>query len=142
MKIQKRFEPTERPVVDCTNDPGHTKQSFKDDCDVNKIIPKYERTGILTHLNKIEGRYGDVTGLDFQTAQDIVNEATNLFASLPSNVRNRFQNNPAMFLDFMDNPDNTDEMVKLGLATLKEGADFKEADRRRKEEVTNPEETA
>jgi phage internal scaffolding protein len=134
MELQKRFVQIERPVVDFTGDAGFTKQSFKDECDVNKIIPRYEKTGILTHLNKIEGRYGDITGVDFQTAQDIVVNATQLFDSMPSNVRHRFNNSPRLFLDFMHNPDNADEMVKLGLATLKESEEFKEADAARKVE--------
>lgn len=138
MELQKRFNHTERPVIDCSDDPGFTQQNHKDECDVNRIIPRYERTGILTHLNKIEGTYGDLTGTDFETAANIVANANSLFESLPSNVRKRFSNSPAMFLDFMDNPNNADEMVKLGLATLKESTTFKEADEARKEtEVAN-----
>lgn len=35
---------------------------------------------------------------------------------MPSEVRKRFGNNPGVFMDFVSNPDNKEELVKLGLA--------------------------
>lgn len=132
MELQKRFHHTERPTIDCSKDETLVEQHHKDDCDVNKIIPRYERTGILTHLNAIEGTYGDLTGFDFETAANMVANANSLFEQLPGQVKKRFRNSPAMFLDFMDNPNNADEMVALGLATLKEATEFKTEDTARK----------
>jgi len=100
--------------------PSMTKQSFKDECDVNHIIKRFKKSGVITHLSDMEAQYGDLTGLDFQAAMDLVTQANHLFDELPASVRKRFANDPAMFLDFMDNPENAEEMVKLGLATRKE----------------------
>jgi phage internal scaffolding protein len=43
------------------------------------------------------------------------------FALLPANVRKRFNNDPGEFFEFATNPDNYDDMVKLGLANPKRG---------------------
>lgn len=37
-----------------------THQSFRDECDVNKIIDLHLRTGIVTHLNAGDPQYGEV----------------------------------------------------------------------------------
>jgi hypothetical protein len=39
-----------------------------------------------------------------------------MFMSLPAKIRSRFQNDPGAFLDFVQNPENRDEMIELGLA--------------------------
>ena len=31
---------------------GRTKQAFKDQCDINKMLAKAQRTGSIAHLNK------------------------------------------------------------------------------------------
>ena len=38
-----------------------------------------------------------------------------MFDNLPSDVRNRFNNNPAQLLDFVADPENKEEAIELGL---------------------------
>ena len=95
--------------------PSRTKQSDADACEINNIMAKYLRTGAITHFNKHNPQYGDATGPDFQTAMNIVTSAQTMFDELPSNIRNRFQNDPAAFLDFVQDEGNTAEMAELGL---------------------------
>lgn len=92
-----------------------TEQHHKDQCDVNKIIAKYDKTGLIQHVSRIEAQFGDVTGLEFKQAMDLVVDAKALFDDLPSNIRNRFQNNPEFLLRFMEDPGNRDEAISLGL---------------------------
>lgn len=92
-----------------------TEQSHKDSCNINSIIKKFDKNGLITHVSKIEAKYGDLTGLDFQSANNLVIKAMNDFMELPSKIRNRFKNSPEMFIEFMDNPDNRDEAIALGL---------------------------
>lgn len=120
MEFQSAYSRSVRPVVTIDPSEERTKQSFKDDCDVNKIIKRYKATGVVTHLNAMEARYGDLTGIDFDRAMEIVTNARGLFDELPSGIRKRFNNDPGLFLDFMDNPENAEEMVKLGLGTKRE----------------------
>ena len=98
------------------------KQSFVPECDINTILKQYSATGQLKHISAkaAQGAYQDLPDdLDFQSAQNIVKEGETAFASLPAKVRDRFGNDPANFLQFMSNPENSQEAVKLGLATAK-----------------------
>jgi len=92
-------------------------QSYKNECDINRIMAKYQLSGAIDWVAKHEGSYADVTGHSFESAMETILKAQSLFGELPSSVRNRFQNNPAAFFDFMHDPENSEEMVKLGLAT-------------------------
>ena len=85
---------------------GRTKQDGKDACDINKIMHRYIRVGVLDHVSKYEPQYGEHTGLDFQEAINLVDEANTMFAALPSQTRAAFENNPAQFMDWVSNPEN------------------------------------
>lgn len=92
-----------------------TKQEFRDECDINTIMSKYQFNGEMPVINERVPQYLDVTGQDFQDAMYFVANAQSLFNELPSSLRNRFQNDPAHFLDFCSNDNNRDEMASLGL---------------------------
>lgn len=92
-----------------------TEQSHKEECDVNNIIQKYDRTGIITHVSKIEARYGDCTGADFRAAQDLYLNAQKMFDDLPAHIKKRFNQNAGELLEFMDDEKNRDEAIELGL---------------------------
>ncbi len=92
-----------------------TEQSHKNQCDVNRIIEKYDKSGIITHVSKFEGKFGDTTGADFQSMQQTVANARNMFNELPADIRSRFENDPTNLLTFMEDESNRDEAIKLGL---------------------------
>lgn len=96
--------------------PG-AKQSFKEECDINRIMAKYQKTGVVNWLSKREGQYRDVSSVDFMESMNVIAKANEMFAELPSSVRKRFANDPAEFLVFMHDEGNTEEAIKLGLAT-------------------------
>lgn len=102
-----------------TKGPSLTHQSFKEECDINRIMKKWEKTGIIEHRNNFEGRYADFTVIpnDYHEAMNSVVEAQNMFMTLPASVRKRFANDPGEFLEFVTDPNNQDEVVKLGLAS-------------------------
>jgi len=95
--------------------PGRTQQQFKDECDINNIMKRFEATGVVTHLNGRPPQFGDIADLDFQGAMDAVIDARNRFEALPSKVRDRFQNDPQRLLDFIADSNNAEEARKLGL---------------------------
>lgn len=102
------------------SEPSRTKQSDADAADINKILERYQRTGLLPEIIKVEPRYGDFSDAPtFLEAQQIVQHALFQFENLDAQVRKRFQNDPSQFLDFASNPDNASELVKLGLASEK-----------------------
>lgn len=92
-----------------------TEQAHKRMCDVNEIIKKYDKTGLITHISQYEARFGDMNGMEFKTAQDMVASAQSNFEALPSEIRNMFDNSPAALLDFMDDPSNREKAIELGL---------------------------
>lgn len=102
--------------VDFT-EPTITKQSFKDECDINHILRRYQKNGQLPDLIKENPRFGDFSSPhDYQESMNIVAFANEQFAALPAKTRERFNNNPELFLEFVDNPQNNAELIKLGLA--------------------------
>lgn len=103
-------------AVNCEGDPGRTKQSQKDQCDINFIMAKYLKSGNVDHLAKYQGRYGYAEAITYREALDTVIRAEEMFADLPSEVRTRFDNNPEKFLEFAQDEKNLPEMRKLKLA--------------------------
>jgi len=95
---------------------GRTKQSFKQECDINNILKQYKETGLITHLNQKQKMYGDfITPDDYQESLNILQEAQQAFDDLPALVRKRFDNDPAKFLAFVSDPTNQAEALDLGL---------------------------
>lgn len=98
------------------NDESRTHQSFKDECDINNIVRKYKRTGVVTHVTSKVGSFSDLSDVPtFHEAMNIVAEATQHFEQLPAALRKRFANDPAQFLDFVHDEKNLPEMRELGL---------------------------
>ena len=61
---------------------------------------------------------GDFTGIsDFHSALNMVREAEEAFMAFPASVRERFGHDPQRLMAFLENADNRDEAVKLGLVT-------------------------
>lgn len=103
-------------VFDLEEEPSMAKQSFRDECDINNIMKKYEKTGLLDHVNQYQGQYADLTGIvDYHTALNQVIAAEEAFMTLPAGIRSRFDNDPGNFLAFVDDPNNEEEMIKMGL---------------------------
>lgn len=97
-------------------DPSLTQQQFKEEADINTIVDRFLRSGVMpTPVNMPQ--YVDYEGVfDFQSAMNVVRQADENFMRLDAKVRARFNNSPQEFLEFFANPDNTDEAVRLGLA--------------------------
>ena len=68
---------------------GRTKQSFKDSCDINKMLKKAQQQGSMSHLLKYpEAVYGEFDGeFDLLTARGRLDRANEIFADLPSEIR-------------------------------------------------------
>lgn len=110
--------PRTRVTVNCKSSEPKTQQQYKASCDINNILKKYHRDGVISPdlLNKRHAVFGDVSNFgDFQESQNKILEAREAFMTLPAKLRARFDNDPAKCLDFATNPDNWDEMVKLGM---------------------------
>jgi len=96
---------------------SRTQQHLAAETDVNAIMRKYEKTGVLTHVARYAGEYGDFSGVpDYQTGLNMVMAADEMFSSLPARIRDRFNNDPARFIAFATDAKNLEELQKMGLA--------------------------
>lgn len=92
-----------------------TKQSHKDECDINRILKQYQRTGIITHVQSARPTYLDLPdAVDFQSSMETVLVGQEAFASLPAKVRAHFDNDPALFLEALVDPAQADQMREWG----------------------------
>lgn len=96
--------------------PSMTEQHHKEDCDVNIILQRYMKTGVLPTTQKTP-LFGDFssTPQDYASAVKLLHDAEERFSSLPAKVRERFGNDPYQLLQFLDNPANAKEAADLGL---------------------------
>lgn len=108
------------PVVDCSKDKGFTVQADRDDADINKIIARYEKGGSMARINSREPFYGDVSDLGGLAESMIkVQKANELFMAYDAKLRERFDNDPVKFVEFLEDPSNLKEAIELGLALPK-----------------------
>lgn len=113
------------PVPAPAMDDGVTRQEFRDECDINIILARYEKTGVINHFNTGTPQYLDVTEFptDLATALDVMHEAEAAFMRLPAVVRREFDNDPVAFAEFAQNPDNISKMREWGLAAPEKPAE-------------------
>jgi len=107
------YSPQLRVSFETTGD-SRTKQSFKNECDVNNILKNYNKTGVMPE-NFNPGEYRDLDGTDYQEYMQTVASANSMFEELPSALRKRFKNDPAQLLSFVHDDKNVEEAHKLGL---------------------------
>jgi len=99
-------------------DPTLTIQSQAEETDINYIVMRFGITGQLPQSLRLPTYQDFSEAGDFQTAMDLILQAQESFDQLPAQARAAFQNNPAYFLDFVENNDNPEDWEKLGLATI------------------------
>jgi len=103
-------------------DATRTQQHFKDETDINNILRQFNITGLLP-TKSISPRYGDFTGIgDYHSALNSVIAAETEFMTLPAHLRARFDNDPQELIEFLNNPENKDEAIKLGLVSKTEAS--------------------
>lgn len=95
-----------------------TQQHFREEVDINNIVAKFKRTGMVPSINE-NPQYGDISSLDFLHMQNAVVDMKNRFMRLPGKTRARFNNDPHQMLRFIEDPENHDDAVKLGLLRKK-----------------------
>jgi len=93
------------------------KQSFKDECDINKIVARINKTGIDPFADRVAMmQHLDLTEIpDYQEIQNQIAVMKTYFDSLPSDLRLRFNNDYATFAEYALNHENLTEMAKMGL---------------------------
>ena len=96
-------------------DESLAQQHQRDECDINYILKQFNVTGVLPQ-SPVSPKYGDFTGIgDYQTALNRVIAADDEFMTLPAQLRARFENDPENLINFLNDENNRDEAIQLGL---------------------------
>jgi len=119
MEFISKYKGHKKIKLEC-KDPTLTDISQQNASDINNIMRKYKKTGVITHITNAIPTFGDVSQIgDYQSCLEHVRRAEQLFSELPALTRERFQNDPTQFVSFMDDENNLEEAIKLGLAIPK-----------------------
>lgn len=106
-----------------TTGPSLCRAEFADECDINKLMARYETygTGVNNLPNLGEPRYIDFTEIPDTLLgyMEFMDTAQNAFMTLPAHIRREFDNNAHQFVEFAADPGNVDMMVEWGLAERK-----------------------
>lgn len=122
-KYQYRATKYDRVAVGITfPEVGMTQQHFKDECDINKIMARFQETnqfppGIVKQKPPM---FLDYSAFDFHNAQATLGKARQMFDALPSSARDRFKNDPYELLDWLEKPENRPEAERMGLLARQE----------------------
>ena len=111
------FDRTRRVVNHRSGGDPMTKQSEKDEADINTIMARWTSTGQIDHMAPGEARYGDFTDREeYHLALSRVREAEAHFHLVPAHIRKRVDNDVGKFFEFVTDPERREELVELGLA--------------------------
>lgn len=114
--------------------PSLTQQHFAKDADINEIVHRFGiGDGSIPPAPNDPRFYADFTNVvDLRSALDRTIEAVVAFDLLPARLRSRFNNNAAELYEFVTDPANESEAVRLGLlkrqATAPAGSPLRDAE--------------
>ena len=98
------------------NEPTMAIQSEKNSCDINQIVNRYMKTGVMSNYRTDKPMYGDFSSaVDYHDSVLRAQQAEDTFMQLPAQLRKRFNNDPGELIDFLANENNRSEAIKLGL---------------------------
>ncbi len=103
---------TKQPTAKDYRD-GRTKQSFKDETDINRIIQRAEKSGTISHLTKYKGVYADFADFDYFENLQKLTRGREIFDDLSAELRNEFMGSPSKFFDYVNDPANVGRLEIL-----------------------------
>lgn len=93
--------------------------------DINYLVQKYKPDELAQYISARTQHRQEIIGHDFsaepslQDAKNVVVRSKNAFNELPDDFRSQFKNH-LEFLKFIDNDDNVQKLIKLGVLTPKQ----------------------
>lgn len=115
VKFKTGYGDRKREGFETTGD-SLTQQSHAQAADVRNIIKQYDRTGLIANVNKGIAQYGDYSEVnEYAESLNMVRQANESFAQLPSHIREQFNNNAGLFFEFATDPKNSEKMIEMGL---------------------------
>ncbi len=111
-----------------TYNDGRTKQCHAAECDINKIMARFDRTGTISHVAKYEGVYADFSDFDFFEQTNKLTRGREIFDDLPGEIRQEFGQSPAKFFQWVNDPKNADAVTQKLLGLGQPGRQLPSAD--------------
>lgn len=119
--IRGRFDKKERVVAN-TDGESLTQQHMKNDSDINVIVARYMKTGVLGNPNATRKPiFGDFSSHDYMGMRNAIADMDQNFSALSARLRRRFNNDVYQLVRFVENPENTREALRLGLLGVPDG---------------------
>lgn len=111
-----------RVSVRASTEPSKTKQSMLRDSDINVIVERFKKTGQLGVPGTGNRRpiFGEIPSASYHAMLNKICDVDLAFSALSPKLRARFRNSPLQLLRFLENPDNAQEAVKIGLLDPKD----------------------
>lgn len=112
----------ELTAIDFTHDPGKTIQEPTEDADINVLMRRMgvKDGSVLPRFDNPKAMYGDFSEWPSDPVElaDMLHEGQLAFQRLPAELRKRY-GTPEELFNFMNNDENYEEAVKLGLLERK-----------------------
>lgn len=124
-KSTRKTNGSRRVQLDFSNCPSLAEQHTAHLTDINYLIQKYKPDELAAYIatrnmNRVPIENHDFANEpDLQTAKNIVLQSRKSYEALPDDIKNQFRSH-VEFLKFIDNPQNSEKMVKLGLLKQKQ----------------------
>lgn len=116
MEFYTRFNPPPSPSQKFTL-PSKTEQCHRSDCDINTIIARYNKTGVLGTSTQVrEMIYGDFSSIpDRLFSETAMADAKERFMKLPLDVRKHFDHDMGKLLAALNDPSQIPTLENLGI---------------------------
>lgn len=101
----------------CPEGESLTQQHHMEDADLNVLVRRFGvETAAVPPMAQDARYYGDVSDVpDLRAVMEIAREAKDRFMQLDPRLRARFHNDPRLLHEFVTDPENGPECVRLGL---------------------------
>jgi hypothetical protein len=109
MAVKTKYQRQVHPIKGKTM----TEQHHAKTCNINWIMQKYAKTGLIDHVNRHQASYGDVSRADFETAMNLVCEQQTEFEELPAKVRAMYEHNVVNYLEALETEEGRAEHANL-----------------------------
>lgn len=107
-------------VQTVNTEPSKTDPSQAPATDINIIMKRYT----LNQLPPVPEVYSDLTLMgDLHDAYEAIQYGEKAFNALPSDLRVKLNNDPRQLYDYLSDPSNDDEAIRLGLKNKKPSND-------------------
>jgi hypothetical protein len=127
MQMAQWFDENNEPLIGHPGfDDGRTKQGFKDQTDINRILARAAKGEAISHLAKYEHVYGDFSDIgDLLEAHEKLMRGQAVFDDLPGELRREFGNSPKAFFEYVNDPKNIGDLDRLIPGLAKPGDQMK-----------------